>query len=108
MSESNIEKETSPRCGELPVADAAKTKHKREYKKFNANVDMSLKFQAQGQDLYDKEKVVLETIIIKMPSNSFNVTRMVMEGVVLMAIVLSNGEEKPPDWILCSFHCLFH
>ncbi|KZS96277.1 plasma-membrane proton-e [Sistotremastrum niveocremeum HHB9708] len=120
-------------------------KRKREYKDFgheeqkatHANVDMS-EIQLKAEDLYDKEKVDLETIVIedvfkllqcdengltdeeatrrlelfgpnKLESeeqNAFlqflgfmwNPLSWVMEGAALVAIVLSNGEHRPPDW----------
>ncbi|KAN0084076.1 hypothetical protein V8E55_007580 [Tylopilus felleus] len=71
MSEPNIEKEPGPQGEESPVTGAAETKRKREYKEFShedekpshANVDMSL-IELKAEDLYDKEKVDLETIVI--------------------------------------------
>jgi H+-transporting ATPase len=72
MSEPNVEKEPGPQGEESPVTDAApNAKRKREYKEFGheegkptyANVDMSL-IELKAEDLYDKEKVDLETIVI--------------------------------------------
>ncbi|KAF9788221.1 plasma membrane H+-transporting ATPase [Thelephora terrestris] len=118
---------------------------KREYKDFgheevkatHANVDMS-KIELKAEDLYDKEKVDLETIVIedvfkllecteeglsdeeaarrlgifgpnKLESeeqNAFlqflsfmwNPLSWVMEAAALVAIALSNGGGRPPDW----------
>ncbi|KAH0826739.1 hypothetical protein J3R83DRAFT_5144 [Lanmaoa asiatica] len=68
MSEPNVEKEPGPQGEESPVTDAPR---KREYKDFghdeekptHANVDMAL-IELKAEDLYDKEKVDLETIVI--------------------------------------------
>ncbi|KAL5480944.1 hypothetical protein ACEPAI_9885 [Sanghuangporus weigelae] len=120
-------------------------KRKREYKDFgheeekatHAKVDMS-QIELRAEDLYDKEKVDLETIVIedvfkllqcddqglsseeatrryeifgpnKLESeeqNAFlqflsfmwNPLSWVMEGAAIVAIALSNGEGRPPDW----------
>jgi H+-transporting ATPase len=145
---SNVEKEPGPQ-GESPTqAPGTPTepeKKKREYKDFghdeekatHANVDMST-IELKAEDLYDKEKVDLETIQIddvftllqctpegltqeeaerrlhlfgpnKLESeeqNAFlqflsfmwNPLSWVMEGAALVAIVLSNGEGRAPDW----------
>ncbi|KAF9495095.1 ATPase [Pleurotus eryngii] len=138
----NIEKEQ----GESPVSPTeAPEKKKREYKDFgheeakatHANVDMST-IELKAEDLYDKEKVDLETILIedvftllqcdenglsedeakrrlelfgpnKLESeeqNAFlqflsfmwNPLSWVMEAAALVAIALSNGEGRAPDW----------
>jgi len=70
MSEPNVEKEPGPQGEDSPVADA-EAPRKREYREFghdeekaaHANVDMSL-IELKAEDLYDKEKVDLETIVI--------------------------------------------
>jgi H+-transporting ATPase len=69
MSEPNVEKEPGPLGEESPIAPVIQ--RKREYKEFgheeeqptHANVDMSL-IELKAEDLYDKEKVDLETIVI--------------------------------------------
>ncbi|KAF7311520.1 Plasma membrane ATPase [Mycena kentingensis (nom. inval.)] len=118
---------------------------KREYKEFgheedkptHANVDMST-IELKAEDLYDKEKVDLETIVIedvfkllqcddnglaadeaqrrlelfgpnKLESEEqnpilqflsfmWNPLSWVMEAAALVAIALSNGEGRAPDW----------
>jgi len=123
----------------------APQKKKREYKEMDheeakpthANVDMST-IQLKAEDLYDKEKVDLETIVIEdvfqllqcdhngldtnetkrrlelfgpnrlenEEQNAFlqflgfmwNPLSWVMEGAALVAIALSNGDHRPPDW----------
>ncbi|KII87656.1 hypothetical protein PLICRDRAFT_42158 [Plicaturopsis crispa FD-325 SS-3] len=152
MSDPTIEKEPGPApASETPSQEAStphtepEEKKKREYKDFgheqeaatHANVDMST-IELKAEDLYDKEKVDLETIVIddvfkllqctdaglsgeeaarrlelfgpnKLESeeqNAFlqflsfmwNPLSWVMEGAALVAIVLSNGEHRPPDW----------
>ncbi|KIJ99862.1 hypothetical protein K443DRAFT_679618 [Laccaria amethystina LaAM-08-1] len=120
-------------------------KRKRQYKDFghddekatHAKVDMST-IELKAEDLYDKEKVDLETIVIddvfkllqcteeglnqeeahrrlelfgpnKLESEEqnpflqflsfmWNPLSWVMEAAALVAIVLSNGQGKPPDW----------
>ncbi|KAK7021921.1 hypothetical protein VNI00_017150 [Paramarasmius palmivorus] len=143
---SNVEKEPGPQ-GEnpTPTANTEPEKKKREYKDFehdneaptHANVDMST-IQLRAEDLYDKEKVDLETIVIddvfkllqcdeeglsqdeakrrlelfgpnKLEAEEqnpflqflgfmWNPLSWVMEGAALVAIVLSNGGGRPPDW----------
>jgi H+-transporting ATPase len=146
---SNIEKEPGPQ-GDSPVdgrtADHSEPeKKKREYKEFthteekatHANVEMNT-IELKAEDLYDKEKVDLETIVIddvftllqcsdqgltaaqanerielfgpnKLESeeqNAFlqflsfmwNPLSWVMEAAALVAIALSNGEHRAPDW----------
>jgi H+-transporting ATPase len=64
-----VEKEPGPLGEESPIAPVIQ--RKREYKEFgheeeqptHANVDMSL-IELKAEDLYDKEKVDLETIVI--------------------------------------------
>ncbi|KAJ6624220.1 plasma-membrane proton-e [Mycena sp. CBHHK59/15] len=118
---------------------------KREYKEFthdeeqatHANVDMST-IELKAEDLYDKEKVDLETIVIddvfkllqcdenglspeeadrrlglfgpnkleqedqnpflQFLSFMWNPLSWVMEAAALVAIALSNGEGRAPDW----------
>ncbi|KDQ07298.1 hypothetical protein BOTBODRAFT_38916 [Botryobasidium botryosum FD-172 SS1] len=120
-------------------------KKKRVYKDFghdqekatHAKVDMKT-IELKAEDLYDKEKVDLETIVIddvfqllqcseeglsgaeaarrlelfgpnkleaeeqnpflQFLSFMWNPLSWVMEGAALVAIVLSNGEHRPPDW----------
>ncbi|KAJ7804066.1 hypothetical protein B0H14DRAFT_2886004 [Mycena olivaceomarginata] len=127
-----------------PAAEAPERK-KREYKEFthdeekatHANVDMST-IELKAEDLYDKEKVDLETIVIddvfkllqcdenglspdeavrrlelfgpnKLESEEqnpflqflsfmWNPLSWVMEAAALVAIALSNGEGRAPDW----------
>ncbi|KAJ7635126.1 plasma-membrane proton-e [Roridomyces roridus] len=130
-------------AGDAPPAEPARTK--REYKEFtheeekatHANVDMST-IELKAEDLYDKEKVDLETIVIedvfkllqcdenglapeeaerrlglfgpnKLESEEqnpflqflsfmWNPLSWVMEAAALVAIALSNGEGRAPDW----------
>jgi H+-transporting ATPase len=147
MSAPNFEKEPGPNS-DSPVetpSDVPEAKKKREYKDFghdeekptHANVDMS-QIELKADDLYDKEKVDLETIVIddvfkllqcddngldteeatrrlglfgpnrleSEEQNAFlqflsfmwNPLSWVMEGAALVAIVLSNGEGRAPDW----------
>ncbi|KAL5523042.1 hypothetical protein ACEPAF_1309 [Sanghuangporus sanghuang] len=147
----HAEKEAGPPANNSPsqapsTEDAPPPeKRKREYKDFgheeekatHAKVDMS-QIELRAEDLYDKEKVDLETIVIedvfkllqcddqglssdeatrrfeifgpnKLESeeqNAFlqflsfmwNPLSWVMEGAAIVAIALSNGEGKPPDW----------
>jgi H+-transporting ATPase len=120
-------------------------KRKREYKDFGhekegptkAHVDMDT-IELKAEDLYDKEKVDLETIVIddvfkllqcdenglnpdeahrrlelfgpnkleveeqnaflQFLSFMWNPLSWVMEAAALVAIVLSNGQHRPPDW----------
>ncbi|RDB27085.1 ATPase 8, plasma membrane-type [Hypsizygus marmoreus] len=148
MSSNNVEKEPGPQGDSPPQGPSTPTepeKKKREYKDFghdeekatHANVDMST-IELKAEDLYDKEKVDLETIVIddvftllqcsdeglsqeeaarrlelfgpnKLESeeqNAFlqflsfmwNPLSWVMEGAALVAIALSNGEGRAPDW----------
>ncbi|PBK67420.1 probable Cation-transporting ATPase [Armillaria ostoyae] len=141
---SNVEKEpgdVQPEAGTPPIAE----KKKREYKEFgheeekatHANVDMST-IELKAEDLYDKEKVDLETIVIddvfkllqcdengltpdeairrlelfgpnrleseeqnpilQFLSFMWNPLSWVMEAAALVAIALSNGEGRAPDW----------
>ncbi|KAK0192730.1 hypothetical protein F5146DRAFT_1041218 [Armillaria mellea] len=141
---SNVEKEpgdVQPEAGTPPNAE----KKKREYKDFgheeekatHANVDMST-IELKAEDLYDKEKVDLETIVIddvfkllqcdengltpdealrrlelfgpnrleseeqnpilQFLSFMWNPLSWVMEVAALVAIALSNGEGRAPDW----------
>ncbi|KAF8916427.1 plasma membrane ATPase [Mucidula mucida] len=137
--------------GDIPAASPSSTpsaepeKKKREYKDFgheeekatHANVDMST-IELKAEDLYDKEKVDLETIVIddvfkllqcddnglsaeeatrrlelfgpnKLESEDqnailqflsfmWNPLSWVMEAAALVAIALSNGEGRAPDW----------
>ncbi|KAJ6514220.1 hypothetical protein C8R47DRAFT_1090641 [Mycena vitilis] len=124
---------------------AAPERKKREYKEFThdtekattANVDMST-IELKAEDLYDKEKVDLETIVIddvfkllqcddngltqdeavrrldlfgpnkleqedqnpflQFLSFMWNPLSWVMEAAALVAIALSNGEGRAPDW----------
>ncbi|KAL0959831.1 hypothetical protein HGRIS_011508 [Hohenbuehelia grisea] len=144
---SNVEKEPGPQSQHAadPSVEAQPEKKKREYKDFAhdeekptyANVDMST-IELKAEDLYDKEKVDLETIVIedvftllqcdenglsqeeadrrlelfgpnKLESeeqNAFlqflsfmwNPLSWVMEAAAIVAIALSNGESRPPDW----------
>ncbi|KAK0495935.1 hypothetical protein EDD18DRAFT_1168003 [Armillaria luteobubalina] len=141
---SNVEKEpgdVQPEAATPPDAE----KKKREYKDFgheeekatHANVDMST-IELKAEDLYDKEKVDLETIVIddvfkllqcdengltpdeavrrlelfgpnrleseeqnpilQFLSFMWNPLSWVMEAAALVAIALSNGEGRAPDW----------
>ncbi|KAJ7923402.1 hypothetical protein B0H13DRAFT_69530 [Mycena leptocephala] len=128
-----------------PADGAAPERKKREYKEFThdeekatqANVDMST-IELKAEDLYDKEKVDLETIVIddvfkllqcdenglspdeatrrlelfgpnkleqedqnpflQFLSFMWNPLSWVMEAAALVAIALSNGEGRAPDW----------
>jgi H+-transporting ATPase len=146
----NVEKEPGPVVEETPAvatpaSEVAPEKRKREYKDFgheqekatHANVDMST-IELKAEDLYDKEKVDLETIVLddvfqllqctdqgltleeshrrielfgpnkleQEDQNAFlqflsfmwNPLSWVMEGAALVAIALSNGQNRPPDW----------
>ncbi|KAI4521673.1 plasma-membrane proton-e [Schizophyllum commune Loenen D] len=146
---SNVEKEPGPQ-GDVPPAQTTPSeppveKRKREYKDFgheeekatHAKVDMST-IELKAEDLYDKEKVDLETIVIEdvfkllqcsengldeaeakrrlelfgpnkleaEEQNAFlqflsfmwNPLSWVMEAAALVAIALSNGEHRAPDW----------
>jgi len=141
-------KEAGSTQGEIPeeIQTTERSEpRKRVYKDFghdvekptHANVDMS-KIELKAEDLYDKEKVDLETIVIedvfkllecteegltdeeaarrlgifgpnKLESeeqNAFlqflsfmwNPLSWVMEAAALVAIALSNGGHRPPDW----------
>ncbi|KAG7088689.1 hypothetical protein E1B28_012660 [Marasmius oreades] len=147
---SNPEKEPGP--SETPPASNGNgngtdepERRKREYRDFehenegpsHAKVDMST-IQLRAEDLYDKEKVDLETIVVedvfkllqcdengltkdeaahrlelfgpnKLESEEqnpflqflgfmWNPLSWVMEAASLVAIVLSNGEHRAPDW----------
>ncbi|KAL0959810.1 hypothetical protein HGRIS_011491 [Hohenbuehelia grisea] len=144
---SNVEKEPGPQPqhADSNSSQEQPEKKKREYKDFgheeekatHANVDMST-IELKAEDLYDKEKVDLETIVIedvftllqcdenglsqeeaqrrlelfgpnKLESeeqNAFlqflsfmwNPLSWVMEAAALVAIALSNGENRAPDW----------
>lgn len=144
---SNAEKEPGPAGDqpEQPDNQQNEEKKKREYKDFghdndkptHANVDMDT-IELKAEDLYDKEKVDLETIVIedvfkllqcdenglsedeakrrlelfgpnKLESEEqnailqflsfmWNPLSWVMEAAALVAIALSNGEHRPPDW----------
>ncbi|KAI6130637.1 hypothetical protein EDD16DRAFT_1796265 [Pisolithus croceorrhizus] len=70
---SNVEKEAGPQGDDSPVSPTPPdAKKRREYKDFghdeqkptHANVDMSL-IELKAEDLYDKEKVDLETIVVE-------------------------------------------
>lgn len=138
--------EKEPPPAEISKAEGeGETKKKREYKEFghdeheatHAHVDMSL-IELKAEDLYDKEKVDLETVVIddvfkllqcdengltdeeatrrleifgpnKLESEEqnailqflsfmWNPLSWVMEAAALVAIALSNGEHRPPDW----------
>ncbi|KAG7094907.1 hypothetical protein E1B28_005713 [Marasmius oreades] len=143
----NIEKEPGPQGDSpTPATPAGEPeKKKREYKDLehdnggptHANVDMST-IQLRAEDLYDKEKVDLETIVIEdvfkllqcdengltseeatrrlelfgpnrleaedqnpflqFLSFMWNPLSWVMEAAALVAIALSNGEGRAPDW----------
>lgn len=142
---SNVEKEPGVAPPVDTPASEVPEKRKREYKEFgheeekatHANVDMST-IELKAEDLYDKEKVDLETIVIddvftllqcsheglsqeeadrrlglfgpnKLESEEqnpflqflsfmWNPLSWVMEAAALVAIALSNGGGKPPDW----------
>jgi len=147
MSQPNIEKEAGPPSQTDPAVEEAPVNEKRvrEYKDFgheeikatHANVDMS-RIELKADDLYDKEKVDLETIVIddvftllqcngdglssqeaqrrleifgpnkleqeeqnpflQFLSFMWNPLSWVMEAAALVAIALSNGEGRAPDW----------
>jgi len=147
MSQPNVEKEAGPPAQtSTPIEEApVKEKKVREYKEFgheetkatHANVDMS-QIELKADDLYDKEKVDLETIVIEdvftllqcsgegltsqeaqrrleifgpnkleqeeqnpflqFLSFMWNPLSWVMEAAALVAIALSNGEGRAPDW----------
>ncbi|CAE6405720.1 unnamed protein product, partial [Rhizoctonia solani] len=149
MSEPIVEKEAGPPAAAPTTAGAAGTpteeKKKREYKDFgheeekatHAKVDMA-QIELKAEDLYDKDKVDLETVVLddvftllqcteeglteaeaarrlelfgpnKLESkeqNAFlqflgfmwNPLSWVMEGAALVAIALSNGGGRAPDW----------
>lgn len=144
MSDPVAEKEAGPPA---PSDTPASTQEPRQrvYRDFeheqekptHANVDMS-QIELRAEDLYDKEKVDLETIVIddvfkllqcteegltdeeakrrfeifgpnKLESEEqnpflqflsfmWNPLSWVMEGAAIVAIALSNGESRPPDW----------
>jgi len=146
MSQPSIEKEAGPPAqADTPVEETVVTEKKREYKDFghdevkatHANVDMS-RIELKADDLYDKEKVDLETVlmpdvftllqcddqglsaeeaqrrfdifgpnkleqeeqnpILQFLSFMWNPLSWVMEAAALVAIALSNGEHRAPDW----------
>jgi H+-transporting ATPase len=148
MSQPNVEKEAGPPADlDTPTEEKpAPEKRVREYKDFgheeeakaaHANVDMS-RIELKADDLYDKEKVDLETIVIEdvftllqcndqgltseeakrrleifgpnkleqeeqnpflqFLSFMWNPLSWVMEAAALVAIALSNGEHRAPDW----------
>ncbi|KIY53238.1 plasma-membrane proton-e [Fistulina hepatica ATCC 64428] len=146
---SNVEKEPGPVSSDqpspTPPTPVEPEKRKHEYKEFgheeekpsHANVDMGT-IELKAEDLYDKEKVDLETIVLEdvfkllqceetglsdeeaarrlelfgpnkleqeeqnpflqFLSFMWNPLSWVMEAAALVAIVLSNGEHRPPDW----------
>ncbi|TRM63452.1 hypothetical protein BD626DRAFT_583395 [Schizophyllum amplum] len=147
---SNVEKEPGPQGDVAPAQTTPATppvaeKKKREYKDFgheeekatHAKVDMST-IELKAEDLYDKEKVDLETIVLddvfkllqceesgldsaeatrrlelfgpnkleaedqnaflQFLSFMWNPLSWVMEAAALVAIALSNGEGRAPDW----------
>ncbi|KIY53270.1 plasma-membrane proton-e [Fistulina hepatica ATCC 64428] len=143
---SNVEKEPGPVSPEQPESEQPELeKKKHEYKDFghdeekatHAKVDMGT-IELKAEDLYDKEKVDLETIvledvftllqceesgltpdeaarrlelfgpnkleaeeqnpILQFLSFMWNPLSWVMEAAALVAIALSNGEHRPPDW----------
>lgn len=141
----NVEKEAGPPADNAPPQNNGEEKKKREYKEFgheeegptHAKVDMA-EIQLRAEDLYDKEKVDLETIVVddvfkllqcddngltddeahrrlelfgpnKLESEEqnpflqflsfmWNPLSWVMEAAALVAIALSNGEGRAPDW----------
>ncbi|OBZ65519.1 Plasma membrane ATPase 2 [Grifola frondosa] len=146
MSDPTVEKEAGSTGPTKETPTPEPEKKKREYKDFghdeeekpsHARVDMST-IQLKAEDLYDKEKVDLETIVVddvfkllqcdegglddaeavrrleifgpnKLESEEqnpflqflsfmWNPLSWVMEAAALVAIVLSNGEHRPPDW----------
>ncbi|CAE6479284.1 unnamed protein product [Rhizoctonia solani] len=148
MSEPIVEKEAGPPAA-APTTGAGGTpteeKKKREYKDFghdeekatHAKVDMA-QIELKAEDLYDKDKVDLETVVLddvftllqcteeglseseskrrielfgpnKLESKEqnpflqflgfmWNPLSWVMEGAALVAIALSNGGGRAPDW----------
>ncbi|CAE6408147.1 unnamed protein product [Rhizoctonia solani] len=149
MSEPIVEKEAGPPAAAPTTPGAAGTpteeKKKREYKDFgheeekatHAKVDMA-QIELKAEDLYDKDKVDLETVVLddvftllqcteegltqseatrrlelfgpnrleSKEQNPFlqflgfmwNPLSWVMEGAALVAIALSNGGGRAPDW----------
>ncbi|CAE6415903.1 unnamed protein product [Rhizoctonia solani] len=149
MSEPIVEKEAGPPAAAPTSPGAAATpteeKKKREYKDFgheeekatHAKVDMA-QIELKAEDLYDKDKVDLETVVLddvftllqcteeglteveskrrlelfgpnrleSKEENPFlqflgfmwNPLSWVMEGAALVAIALSNGGGRAPDW----------
>ncbi|KAG8986509.1 plasma membrane H+-ATPase, partial [Tulasnella sp. 427] len=144
MADPKVEKEAGPAPGgEIEQQDNAPKK--REYKDFgeekekatHAKVDMN-QIELKAEDLYDKEKVDLETIVIEdvfallqvteeglddeeanrrlglfgpnkleheeqnpflqFLSFMWNPLSWVMEAAAIVAIALSNGGGRPPDW----------
>ncbi|KAF9530294.1 hypothetical protein CPB83DRAFT_905548 [Crepidotus variabilis] len=142
----NVEKEPGPQGNSpAPSEEVPVEKKKREYKEMDhgghaattAHVDMNT-IELKAEDLYDKEKVDLETIVIddvfkllqcddngltneeaarrlelfgpnklevdepnpflQFLSFMWNPLSWVMEAAALVAIALSNGEHRPPDW----------
>ncbi|KAF4618953.1 hypothetical protein D9613_009849 [Agrocybe pediades] len=142
---SNVEKVSGSSPAPSNGENGEPEKRKREYKDFGhedtgptkALVDMGT-IELKAEDLYDKEKVDLETIVIddvfkllqcddngltteeaarrlelfgpnklevdeqnpflQFLSFMWNPLSWVMEAAALVAIVLSNGQGKPPDW----------
>lgn len=140
---SAVKKEPGASTGSSEIVEPEKKK--REYKDFGhdndgptkALVDMGT-IELKAEDLYDKEKVDLETIVIddvfkllqcdenglnhdeaqhrlelfgpnkleveeqnaflQFLSFMWNPLSWVMEAAALVAIVLSNGQHRPPDW----------
>ncbi|KAF9009884.1 plasma membrane H+-transporting ATPase [Cyathus striatus] len=134
-------KEPGPEAA-APEASTAPAARKREYKDFGHDevkaTRIMLQIELKAEDLYDKEKVDLETIVIEdvftllqcteagldqaeaerrlelfgpnrleseeqnpllqFLSFMWNPLSWVMEAAALVAIVLSNGQGKPPDW----------
>ncbi|CAE6344314.1 unnamed protein product [Rhizoctonia solani] len=149
MSEPIVEKEAGPPAAAPTTPGAGGTpteeKKKREYKDFghdeekatHAKVDMA-QIELKAEDLYDKDKVDLETVVLddvftllqcseeglteaeskrrlelfgpnKLESKEqnpflqflgfmWNPLSWVMEGAALVAIALSNGGGRAPDW----------
>ncbi|CAL1698773.1 unnamed protein product [Somion occarium] len=141
MSDNNVEKEAGPPQESSPVVDSQEPeKRKREYKDFGHEEEgpTHAKIQLKAEDLYDKEKVDLETIVVddvfkllqtdengltteeaqrrleifgpnrleaeeqnpflQFLSFMWNPLSWVMEAAALVAIALSNGEGRAPDW----------
>ncbi|KIO19126.1 hypothetical protein M407DRAFT_245531 [Tulasnella calospora MUT 4182] len=144
MADAKVEKEAGPAPGG-EIEQQENVPRKREYKDFgeekhkatHAKVDMN-QIELKAEDLYDKEKVDLETIVIedvfallqvteeglddeeaerrlglfgpnKLESEEqnpflqflsfmWNPLSWVMEAAALVAIALSNGGGRPPDW----------